>query len=180
MANKQDFKPEEWAKILQSPMLVGIAVSMADPSRLWGTLKEAAAGSAEIGTAKRDGANALINAVITDINTQDGRSVLQNALKNCFADAEPAQCVERSLANLRELSAILDEKAPADAAAFKAWLCAVSQKVAEASTEGAFLGFGGAQVSDAEKATLADISKALRMANAYGSSTGRNHAKPIK
>ena len=63
MANKQDFTPEEWNKILQSPMLVGIAVSMADPSGLWGALKEAAAGSAEIGTARRDAsANALIKA----------------------------------------------------------------------------------------------------------------------
>jgi hypothetical protein len=167
MANKQDFTPEEWTKILQSPMLVGIAVSMADPSGLWGALKEAVAGSAEIGTANRDAsANALIKAVITDINTPDGRSALQNALKSCFADAEPAQCVERSLANLHEVSVILDAKAPADAVAFKAWLCAVSQKVAEASTEGAFLGFGGAQVSDAEKATLADIAKALRMTRA--------------
>jgi hypothetical protein len=33
--------------------------------------------------------------------------------------------------------------------------------VAEASTEGGFLGFGGVKVSDAEKATLADIAKAL-------------------
>ena len=167
MANKQDFTPEEWIKILQSPMLVGIAVSMADPSGLWGALKEAAASGAEIGTAKRDaGANELIKAVITDINTPDGRSALQNALKNCFAGAEPAQCVERSLTNLHEVSAILDARAPADADLFKIWLCAVSQKVAEASTEGAFLGFGGAQVSDAEKATLADIAKALRMTSA--------------
>jgi hypothetical protein len=167
MANKQDFTSEEWSKILQSPMLVGIAVSMADPSGLWGALKEAAAASAEIGTAKHDAsANALIKAVITDINTPDGRSALQNALRNCFADAEPAQCVERSLANLHEASAILDAKAPADAAGFKSWLCTVSQVVAEASTEGAFLGFGGAQVSDAEKATLADIAKALRMKSA--------------
>jgi hypothetical protein len=43
MANKQSFTPEEWTKVLQSPMLVGIAVSTADPSGLWGTLKEAAA-----------------------------------------------------------------------------------------------------------------------------------------
>jgi hypothetical protein len=35
------------------------------------------------------------------------------------------------------------------------------QKVAEAATEGSFLGFGGVRVSDAEKATLDDISKAL-------------------
>jgi hypothetical protein len=167
MANKQDFTREEWIKILQSPMLVGIAVSMADPSGLWGTLKEAAASSAEIGTAKRDtSANDLIKAVITDINTPGGRDALQDALKNCFADAEPAQCVERSLTNLHDVSSILDRKAPSDSAVFKAWLCAVSQKVAEASTEGAFLGFGGAQVSDAEKATLADIAKALHVTSA--------------
>ena len=69
--------------------------------------------------------------------------------------------VERSLASLREVSKILDAKAPDDAAGFKAWLRGISQKVAEASAEGGFLGVGGVQVSDAEKATLADISKAL-------------------
>jgi hypothetical protein len=33
--------------------------------------------------------------------------------------------------------------------------------VAEASKEGGFLGFGGVQVSEAEKATLAEIATAL-------------------
>jgi hypothetical protein len=33
--------------------------------------------------------------------------------------------------------------------------------VAEAASEGGFLGFGGVKVSDTEKATLAEISKAL-------------------
>jgi len=33
--------------------------------------------------------------------------------------------------------------------------------VAEASSEGGFLGIGGVQVSDKEKATLSEISKAL-------------------
>jgi hypothetical protein len=33
--------------------------------------------------------------------------------------------------------------------------------VAEASSEGGFLGIGGVQVSDAEKATFGDIAKAL-------------------
>jgi hypothetical protein len=51
---------------------------------------------------------------------------------------------------------ILAAKAPRDAFAFKAWLTDISRKVAEASSEG-----GGVQVSDAEKATLAEISKAL-------------------
>jgi hypothetical protein len=80
--------------------------------------------------------------------------------KRC-ADADPADVVQRSLACLSEVSANLDAKAPDDAAAFKAWLRGISQKVAEASREGAFLGFGGVRVSDSEKATLAEISKSL-------------------
>ena len=50
---------------------------------------------------------------------------------------------------------------PGDAAAFKAWLRQISQGVAEAASEGGFAGFGGTLVSDAEKATLSDIAKAL-------------------
>jgi hypothetical protein len=45
----------------------------------------------------------------------------------------------------------------------KTWLMGISQSAAEASKEGGFLGFGGVQVSDAEKATLTDIKSALRI-----------------
>ena len=44
-------------------------------------------------------------------------------------------------------------KAPADAAAYKAWLSTIAHKVAEAGVEGGFLGFGGEKVSDDERAT---------------------------
>ena len=43
------------------------------------------------------------------------------------------------------------------------WLQGISQHTAEAAKEGGFLGFGGVQVSDAEKATLGEISSALKM-----------------
>ena len=66
-----------------------------------------------------------------------------------------------ALAELRSTASILDAKAPEDSAAFKAWLQAVAQQAAEAGTEGGFLGFGGVSVSDAEKATLGEISMAL-------------------
>ena len=91
----------------------------------------------------------------------EGRAAVQEALRKGFAGAKPAEIAQRALAHLREVSTILDAKAPGDAAAFKAWLRGISQKVAEASKEGSFLGIGGVQVSDAEKATLVDISKAL-------------------
>ncbi len=162
MANKQNFTPEEWTKVLQRRMLVGIAVSAADPNGLWGALKEAASGSSALIAAKSNaGSNELIKAVASDFETPQVRSDVQKVLKQCFAGAHPADCVQRSLAQLREVSKILDTKAPADAAAFKAWLRSIGQSVAEAASEGSFLGFGGVRVSDAEKATLDDIAEAL-------------------
>ena len=162
MANKQSFTPEEWTKVLESIMLAGVAVSAAEPSGLWGTLKEGFASSSEIAKAQLNpGTNELIKAAIADLETSEGRSSVQEALRKGFAGAKPAEVVQRSLANLREVSAILAAKAPGDAPAFKAWLSSISQKVAEASSEGGFLGIGGVQVSDAEKATLGDIANAL-------------------
>jgi hypothetical protein len=161
MANKQNFTPEEWSKVLESTLVCGIAVSAADPSGVWGTLQEAFASSSAVVASKLGGSNELVEAVIADVKTPEGRSDIQNALRKRFAGAEPADCVRRSLDSLREVSAILAAKAPGDAVAFKDWLRGIGQKVAEASMEGSFLGFGGVRVSDAEKATLADIDKAL-------------------
>jgi len=165
MANKQSFTPEEWTKILQSPMLAAMAVSAAEPSGLWGMLKEAVASSSALAAAKLDaGTNELIKAVVSDYETSEGRAAVQDALRQRFDGAKPAEVVRRSVEALGDVAAILSAKAPGDAAAFKAWLRALSHKVAEAASEGGFLGFGGVQVTDAEKATLADIAKALSTA----------------
>jgi membrane-bound lytic murein transglycosylase B len=163
MANKQSFKPEEWTKILESTMLAGMAVSAAEPSGLWGALKEAFASSSALAAAKTNaGSSELVKAVVADFETKEGRAAIKEALRQHLAGATtPADAVQRSLANLKEVSAILNAKAPQDAPAFKAWLRTIGQNVAEASSEGGFLGIGGVQVSDSEKATLADISKAL-------------------
>ena len=40
MANKQNFTPLEWTKVLESGMLASMAVTAAEPSGLWGTLME--------------------------------------------------------------------------------------------------------------------------------------------
>ncbi len=163
MASRDDFTPEEWTKVLESIVAAGLAISAADPSGWWGTLKEAAASTPALTQDKRDPKpNELIRAAIADFAKSDDGSIL--AMRDRFTQAEPAESVRRSLASLREVSAILDAKAPDDAAAFKSWLREISQKVAEAAVEGSILGFGGVRVSDAEKATLRNISAALGMA----------------
>jgi hypothetical protein len=162
MTNKQNFTPEEWTRLLESIMLSGIAVSAADPSGLWGTFKEAFASKSALAASKLDPAsNELIKAVLADLETKEARSSIREVLHERFDDLEPTEVVQRSLDDLKAVSVILDAKAPGDAAAFKALLCGISQKVAEAAPEGGFLGFGGVDVSDAEKATLSDIAKAL-------------------
>ena len=165
MANKQNFEPDEWTRIFESTMLAGMAVSAAEPSGLWGALKEAFASSSALAAAKSNaGSNELVKAVVAEFETKEGRAAVQEALRQRLAGAaKPADAVQRSLANLRDVSTILDAKAPQDAPGFKAWLQAISKNVSEASSEGGFLGIGGVQVSDAEKATIADISKALGM-----------------
>jgi len=165
MANKQAFTPEEWTKILESVVLSGMAVTAADPSGIIGLLKESFASASMLAQAKSDpSANPIIKDVIAEFETSEGRSQMQEAIKKRFAGAKQAEIGARSVDALRQVSSILDSKAPQDAPAVKAWLHEISNKVAEAAKEGGFLGFGGETVSDAEKATLSDIDKALGLA----------------
>ena len=105
MANKQSFKPEEWTKILESTMLAGMAVSAAEPSGLWGALKEAFASSSALAAAKANaGSNELVKAVVADFETKEGRAAVQEALRKHLAGAtKPADAVQRSRRRKRHL-----------------------------------------------------------------------------
>ena len=162
MADKSSFTKEEWTLLLESPMMAGMAVTAADPSGLWGLLKESFAGSNALAKAIADpGANPLVKAVATDFSTSEARSAAHDGLKVKFANSQVADVKTKSVDALRQVSAVLEAKAPGDAPAFKGWLRQISQATAEAASEGGLLGFGGVQVSEAEKATLAEISAAL-------------------
>jgi len=162
MADKTNFTKEEWTLLLESPMIAGMAVTAADPSGLWGLLKESFAGGSALAQAASANTNALVKAVVTDFSSSEGRSTARDGLKAKFAASQPSDLKMKAIDSLRQVSALLDAKAPDDAASFKAWLRQISQSTAEAATEGGGLfGVGGVQVSDAEKATLTEISSAL-------------------
>jgi hypothetical protein len=164
MTNKSNFTPDEWSVLLQSMIAVGTAVSAAEPSGLWGLLKESFAEGTALAKAKTDpGTNALIKAVVDDFNTAEG-SAARDALKNKVRGNKPAEIKDKCIEILRTAAAIVDAKAPGDAAAYKGWLQQISQHVAEAANEGGGLFGGGVPVSEAEKATLSEIAKALKAA----------------
>jgi hypothetical protein len=73
MPREYSFTPEEWTKILVGTMLAGMAISAADPSELWGLIKEGAASYSAMAAAKSDaGSNELVKAVVADFETRRG------------------------------------------------------------------------------------------------------------
>jgi hypothetical protein len=162
MADKSSFTPDEWKTLLSSPMLAGMAVTLADPSGLWGMMKESMASARALLDSKNDpGASALTKALIADMETSDGRGAARDGLKAELTGKSPAEIKQQIITSLSQVGKIVDAKAPGDAASFKASLKHIAEKVAEASAEGGFLGLGGTTVSDAEKASIAEVAKAL-------------------
>ena len=162
MATKTSFTREEWNRILESVMLSGMAVTAADPSGLFGVLKESMATGRTLLAAKADpSSNELIKAVVSDFESGEGRQAARTQVQSRLKGVAAGEMKNQSIAALREISQLLDSKAPSDAAGFKTWLHHIAENAADASVEGGFMGFGGTQVSEAEKATLAELSKAL-------------------
>ena len=163
MAGKANFSPEEWARVVASPMVVGVAITAADPSGLWGPLQEAMASGRSLLEAKQSAAaNPLAKAVAEDIGTPETREAARERMQMQFRNSQLADVREKALEELKGVAALVETKAPEDAAGFKAWLQDVARNAAEAGTEGGFLGFGGVAVSDAERAMLVEIEAALR------------------
>lgn len=106
-------------------------------------------------------ARALTKAVVSDTEGSESRSAAQDFVKGRLQGAKRDEIKQRAIDALRSAAAVVDQKAPSDAAAYKAWLLLIAKNVAEASKEGGFLGFGGVAVSAAEKATLEEIAVAL-------------------
>jgi len=112
MAEKANFTPDEWKSLLQSPLLVGIAVSQG----LIGMLKESMASARALVQAKADpNADELVKAVAGDFETSEGRGLAQDGLKALLGGSKPADIAAKTVEALRAVSALLDAKADVNA-----------------------------------------------------------------
>jgi hypothetical protein len=162
MAFKDAFSAEDWARVIAAPMLAGIAVTAADPGGLWGALKESIATAGALREAKGSGeAAGLVDEIVSAYETAEGRALARGVLKDEAQGRKPAEIVDAAVDELAAISQLVRAHAPEAAPGFVAWIGEVAQRVAEAGTEGGFLGFGGVKVSDAERATIARLSRAL-------------------
>lgn len=163
MASRQEFTTEEWASVVEAPLLVSVAITASDPSGLWGTLQEGWANASSIVAARSD-ESSLVRDAVNTLSTSEGRQLAQSRLQERIANKSREEIAPACIAGLAELSDMLDSRAGGDAGGYKRWLYQIGVSVAEAAREGGFLGFGGEVVSEKERATLAEVAGALAIA----------------
>lgn len=162
MTYRERFSEADWAGVIAAPMVASFAVTAGDPGGLVGAVQEAAATARALGQARREAAEgSLVAEVIAAWGDADSRTRLREGIRELARGRTPAEATAAAVARLGEIARSVEAAAPDEAPAFKAWLRDIAQKVAEAGTEGGFLGFGGEKVSEAERRTLAEIDGAL-------------------
>jgi hypothetical protein len=103
----------------------------------------------------------LIGEIVAAIQTPEGRQSAQAGVKEMVKGQKPAEASAAAVAQIKEVITIVRAKTPSEAPALTNLLQETARAVAEAAKEGTFLGFGGEQISDAERQTLDDIDSAL-------------------
>ena len=102
MVSKADFTPEEWKTVLSSPMLASMAVTLAEPSGLWGILKEGmASGRALLDASNDANASGIAKAIVADIGDAAGRTDAREAMKAQFSGKSPEEMSARSCSGCR-------------------------------------------------------------------------------
>ena len=160
MAKKADFTSEEWQLILSLPQVASLYLALASPSNPVGLAQEmiaSAKGIVEV--LKSSSGNELIDAVAADIREKaEKRERLEPALT---VSRDPNEMKAECLRACRDVAALLSQKAPADAQAYKQWVYQAARNSANAAKEGGVFGIGGERVSEAETAALREIAQAL-------------------
>ena len=164
MSDKNTFAADEWKALREAPQLVSLAIATAGASGIFGTLKEAFSSSAALVEAMKS-ENPLLRAVCSREEISEAQQSLRDMAKELKAsDLKQTQerIATRALDTLRSALDVLQRKgSPGDYEAYAGFVKALSKRVAEASKEGGFLGFGGERVSEGEKQMLAKLDRAL-------------------
>ena len=154
MGVKDTFTAEEWQTLLQLPMKIGVTLMVVAPSGPIGLTKETMAlAKAPFALAQASNANALVSALAVELQAQ-AKDIVK-AEESAFKHSDPMTYKNQSIAACKTTAAALSKATAEDAGAYRTWVLAVGQKVAEAAKE------SGVLFSDPEKALLKEMEGAL-------------------
>lgn len=148
MTTQFDFSNDDWDRVANTPLLVGMAVAKAEDSGFFGSIRETRALLSSIaeGADGNPAGELIAQAAATDTTTD------YEAFKVLSAEALAADATDacRHLANI--LGEVLE---PELADAYKRWVVDVASAVAESAKE------HGERVSPGEATVIEQVTKAL-------------------
>jgi len=161
MAKQADFTSDEWTLIRLAPSLVAGGVAAADPSGLFASIREAAAGAREMAESyKTNSGLELFSALAADHSMPgipDPRTLLGEGTREQQMQNLKSAVLERVKS---AVALVAGKAAPAEADAYRKMLVSIAEDAANAAKEGGFLGFGGVRVSDKEQAFITEVKAA--------------------
>ena len=165
MAKQDAFTAEEWTQLRLAPSLIASGVAASDPSGLFASLKEAAAGARGMADAFKTGGNLELFAALAADRSIPGLPDPKSMIGEGSRDQQMQNFKTAVLERVKSASELVARKAsPEEASAYRRMLVDIAGKAADASNEGGFLGFGGVRVSDKEKAFISEVGKAAGIA----------------
>ena len=152
MTTKADFTDEEWARLGRSPLVAGMAITIADPGGPIEALKETSAALKTVIDAAQTGKHGeFVQAVAADVAAKAQNR--QNPLAGF--KAKGSQASAEILDELRAVNQLLVSKTTEEETEqFRGWLKESAQQTALAAKEGGFLGFRAVRVSEGEQEML--------------------------
>ena len=150
MVVQERFTPEEWQAVVAGPVEAGMLIAFAQPQGPFGLAHELRAIYDATVTGVINAPSELVREVGAVLARQKGEGGAADQLKASAEQAKahsPGDPQAFFLGQITRAAALVGQKAPADAPAYKAWLVACAEKTAQAAREGGFFGFGGVQVT---------------------------------
>jgi hypothetical protein len=164
MTAQERFTPEEWQEIVAGPVDAGMLIAFAHPQGPIGLAHEMKAIYDATVTGVINSPSELIREVGAVLAREKGAGGEADQIK---ASAQQAKAHSQGdpqafyLGQITRAVALVRQKAPADASAYKQWLVECAEKTAQAAKEGGFFGIGGTQVTPREMAALERLRSAL-------------------
>ena len=149
MTKKAEFNAEEWELVTQGPAIAGMIVITAERG---GSIRESLTMGKVYNEAREAHLGPELIMELLDTNPSIGPKEFDS----------PQDLHIGGLEKLRQAIAVLEEKAEQDEVdSYRGFVMGMGERVAHADKTGGFLGFGGHEVSDAERAALEEIRETI-------------------
>ena len=164
MAVEERFTQEEWQEVVAGPVNAGMLITFAHPQGPVGLAHEMKAIYDATVPGVINSPSELIREVGAVLARPKGEGGEADQMKASAQQAKahsPRDPQVFYLGQVARAMALVVEKAPGDATAYKEWLVECAEKTAQAAKEGGFFGMGGTQVTPRETAAIDRLRSAL-------------------